>query len=257
LGVLAALLPADLAPAAALALLALSAVTSFVTAAFGIGGGVVMVGVLASLLPPTALIPVHGAVQLGSNVGRAAILVRHVGWQALPAYAGGTLAGAALGGLVSVNLPGAAVQAGVGAFILFSVHVRTPDLGRAAGWIAGAVASFLSMFFGATGPFVATHVRSLGLGRVEHVATHAAMMTVQHLLKIVAFGLLGFAFGPYLALTLGMIATGFIGTVIGRHVLMRIDDARFRLALNLILTVLALRLIWTGLAPMVWPEAGR
>ena len=55
-------------------LIAASLVTSFITAAFGIGGGVVLLAFLALVLPPVALIPVHGVVQLGSNGGRVAIM---------------------------------------------------------------------------------------------------------------------------------------------------------------------------------------
>jgi len=233
-------------PLTALALLMVSAATSFITAAFGIGGGVVLIGVLATLLPPSALIPVHGLVQFGSNVGRLAIMRTHVVWTVFPAFLAGNILGAATGGLIAVNLPAPAVQIGVGAFILFSVYAKIPNIGRGTGWIAGAFASFLAMFFGATGPFVAAYVRSLGFGRLEHVATHSAFMTAQHLIRVLVFGLLGFAFGPYLPLIIAMIATGFVGTLIGRLVLLRIDDGKFRFALDAILTLLALRLIWSG-----------
>lgn len=239
-------MPNEVSPLVASALVVLSAATSFITAAFGIGGGVVLIGVLATLLPPAALIPVHGLVQFGSNVGRLAIMRAHVQWPVFPAFLAGNVLGAATGGLIAVNLPAFAVQIGVGGFILYSVYMKIPNLGRSAGWIVGGVASFLAMFFGATGPFVAAYVRALELGRMHHVATHAAFMTAQHLIRVLAFGLLGFVFGPYLPLIAAMIATGFVGTMVGRQVLMRIDDGRFRLVLNAILTVLALRLIWSG-----------
>lgn len=253
---LAILLPSEISPIVAIALLATSAVTSFITAAFGIGGGIVLIGILASLLPPAALIPVHGFVQLGSNAGRVALLARHVAWPWIPAFFGGTVIGAMLGGMIAINLPGPAVQAGIGAFILYSIYVGTPDLERGAGWIVGVITSFLSMFFGSTGPFVANYVRTLDFGRMEHVATQALMMTAQHLLKIIAFGLFGFAFGPYLPLIAGMILIGILGTIAGRAVLMRTDDARFRFVLNAVLTLLALRLLWAGLSEMIWPAAG-
>jgi hypothetical protein len=44
-------------------LIVASFATSFITAAFGIGGGGVLLAILASLVPPAALIPVHGLVQ--------------------------------------------------------------------------------------------------------------------------------------------------------------------------------------------------
>ena len=240
------LLPPEIDPVIALALVATSFATSFITAAFGIGGGVVLLGILASLLPPAALIPVHGVVQLGSNTGRALLMRAHVSRAELVPFIGGALIGVAIGGLVVVDLPPAAIQICVGLFIFWSVLARPPALMRQSVWISGTISSFLTMFFGATGPFVAAYLKTLGFERMALVATHSACMTVQHLLKVVAFGLLGFAFGPYLLLIAGMIGLGFLGTVVGRRVLMRIDEVRFKFVLNAILIVLALRLIWAG-----------
>ena len=64
-----AFMPEGLSGAVGLALIAASALTSFITAAFGLSGGVTILALMAILLPPAALIPVHGAVQIGSNVG--------------------------------------------------------------------------------------------------------------------------------------------------------------------------------------------
>ena len=102
------------------------------------------------------------------------------------------------------------------------------------------------MFFGGTGPFVATFVQALGHDRLRHVATHASLMTLQHVLKSVAFGLLGFAFGEWLPLVGMMILAGFLGTAAGKRILVRTDERRFRVALNALLIILALRLIWAG-----------
>lgn len=241
---------AGLPAGAAAGLLGLSFLTSLITAAFGIGGGALLLAAMASLLPPAALIPVHGVVQLGSNAGRAAVMARHVDRAALRPFLLGAALGVALGGALAVDLPGAWVRIGVGAFVLWSVAARPPVWMRRSAGLAGGASSFLTMFFGATGPFVAAYVKALGLGRLAHVATHATLMTAQHLLKTLAFAALGFAFAPWAGLIVGMIACGFLGTLAGRRVLLRIDEARFRLALNAILTLIALRLIWTGAAAL-------
>ncbi|MBS0124188.1 sulfite exporter TauE/SafE family protein [Thetidibacter halocola] len=227
-------------------LTALSFVTSFITAAFGIGGGAVMLAVLAVMLPAAAIIPVHGLVQLGSNAGRAAIMLGHVHRVVLPAFIAGALIGVALGGAFVVQLPAGAIQVGVGLFILWSVFFTPPALMRRSAGLAGAVSSFLTMFFGGTGPFVAAYVKGQGLDRMAHVATHSALMTIQHALKVVAFGLLGFIFTQWLGFVALLVAAGFAGTVVGRAVLTRIDERRFLAILHVILTVLALRLIWSG-----------
>jgi uncharacterized membrane protein YfcA len=230
----------------AAALFAVSFISSLITAGFGIGGGAVMLAVLATLLPPAAIIPVHGLVQLGSNVGRAAIFLKHIHLDIVLPFFFGALIGVSLGGAFVVQLDAGVLQIGVGLFVLWSILFRPPAFMRKSSAVAGGFSSFLTMFFGGTGPFVASYVKTLGLDRMTHVATHATLMTIQHLLKTIAFGFLGFAFSQWAGFTALLIAFGFLGTVVGRRVLMRIDERRFKIALNVILTVLALRLIYAG-----------
>ncbi len=241
---------ADLAggfePAALVGLLAASFLGSFITVAMGIGGGMLLLAIMASLLPPVALIPVHGAIQLGSNLLRAALLFRHIHWTPFAGFALGTVAGVATGGAVAINLSSGIVQIGVGAFVLWSVLLRPPRWLSSTAVITGTISSFLTMFFGATGVFVANFVKSLSLERRRHVATHAAFMTLQHLLKIGMFGLLGFGFAPWLVFILMTIGCGFLGTLAGRQVLNRMTDPGFGRALNIVLVLIALRLIWSG-----------
>jgi uncharacterized membrane protein YfcA len=245
-----ALMPPELSGGVVAGLLAASFGTSFMTVAFGIGGGAVMLAILASLLPPAALIPVHGVIQIGSNVGRAAILVRHMFWPVAPAFFAGSAVGAALGGAVVMSIPPSMVQIGVGLFIIWSVTMRPPAIFRRWGALTGGISSFLTMFFGATGPFVAAFVKSHDLGRESHVATHATLMASQHVLKTLAFGILGFAFGPWVPFILAMIVFGFLGTLAGRQVLTRITDARFHKVLTVILILVSLRLIWGGVSDL-------
>ena len=237
---------AGLDPLVAASLLAASFAGSFLTVALGLGGGILLLAMMASLMPPAALIPVHGVIQLGSNGMRAALFRRHMHWPVFGAFALGTAVGIGLGGAVAVQLPPALVQIGVGGFILWSLPGRPPRWLARWPWLTGGVASFLTMFFGATGPFVASYVRALGLSREGHTATHAMFMTLQHGLKVVAFVGLGFAYGPWMAFLAAMIVAGALGTLAGRQVLLKMSDRLFRRALTLVLALLALRLIWQG-----------
>ena len=248
---LAWIVPPEIGPAVTALLLGASFLGSFLTIAFGIGGGAFLLAVMASLVPPAVLIPVHGVVQLGSNAGRLLMTLRAVFWPALGWFTVGALLGVALGAALVVNIPPALVQIGVGLFIIWSVLARPPAWLRR--WpvvtralVTGAASSFLTMFFGATGPFVAAYTRALELGRHGHVATQAALMTVQHLLKTLAFGFLGFAFGAWAGFAVAMILAGLLGTWAGGLVLNRLSDARFRRALEILLVLIALRLIWAG-----------
>lgn len=246
-----ALLPPEVGPLVAVFLMGISFLGSLITAAFGIGGGVVVIAVLATLLPPAALIPVHGVVQLGSNTGRAVIMRAHADWATFRIFLVGALVGIAIGGVIVVDLPPEIIQIGVGAFILWTIFFKPPGFLRRSAWLAGGVSSILTMFFGATGPFVAAYLKTRGYDRMAQVATQAVCMTAQHFLKVVMFALLGFAFAPYLPLILGMIAFGFAGTIAGKKILMKIDEARFKQVLNGILIVLSLRLVWAGVTELI------
>lgn len=235
----------------ALAAAGLSFGTSFITAAFGIGGGAIMLAALAVMLPPAALIPVHGLVQLGSNGGRTAVLARHVQLGVMGPFAIGAGLGIVAGSLLLIELPSEAILITVGIFILYTVYFPPPAFLQRHAGTAGGFSSLLTMFVGATGPFIAAFVKSQGYDKITHVATHSAMMTLQHLLKTIAFGLLGFAFSKWAGFITLLIATGFAGTMAGRHVLARLDEARFKQVLGAILTVIAIKLIWDGVSGLI------
>ena len=155
---------------------------------------------LALVLPPVALIPVHGVVQLGSNGGRVAIMSKHVLWRPILPFVIGALIGATIGGLVVVQLPSWLIQLALGIFIIWAVFAKLPLIQQRYILLGGVVSSFLTMFFGATGNFIAAMVKSMNLDPVPHVATHSLMMTFQHFVKVLIFGLVGFQFGPYMIL---------------------------------------------------------
>jgi uncharacterized membrane protein YfcA len=227
-------------------LVAASLVTSFISAAFGIGGGFTLIALLALLLPPAALIPVHGIVQLGSNAGRVGIMLKDVVWRPVLPFVIGTVIGAGLGAMVVVQLPPWAVQLALGIFIIWAVFAKLPPIQQRYILLGGVVSSFLTMFFGATGNFIAAMVKSMNLDPVPHVATHSLMMTFQHFVKVLIFGLIGFQFGPYIILIIGMLISGFIGTIIGSRFLTKAGGRYFKPVLNTILFLAAARLIWAG-----------
>jgi len=239
--------PADLSLWAAAGLVALSFFTSMLTAGAGIGGGVILLSVMASLLPAIAVIPVHGVVQLGSNAGRGFLLREHLNKQVCGYFIAGAVIGALIGGKLYLNLPGTVLQAVLGVFILAITWLPKPHqhvIADRAYALVGLVSTFLTMFLGGTGPFVAAFLPPAHFGRQQTVATHAACMVVQHGFKVLAFGVLGFAFAPWLALLGAMIGAGFIGTISGRAVLMKLPEKVFAIVFKTILTLLALRLLY-------------
>ncbi|WP_238368690.1 TSUP family transporter [Mesobacterium pallidum] len=242
------ILSGPLAPPLLAGLAAASFAGSFMTAALGLGGGLFLLAVMAAILPPAALIPVHGVVQLGSNLGRATVLRAHVFWAPVPAFAGGAVIGVLLGGLVAVSIPPELGRLGIGLFVLWSTLATPPRWLKGMPALTGAVTSGLTMLFGATGPFVASYVRALALPRHGYVATHATLMVLQHVLKTLAFGTLGFAFAPWIGPIALLIGCGLLGTLAGKQVLDRVTDHGFDRVLKWLLVGLALWLIWQGVS---------
>jgi uncharacterized membrane protein YfcA len=73
-------------------------------------------------------------------------------------------------------------------------------------------------------------------------------MCLQHAPKALVFGVAGFVFREWLVFILAMIACGFAGTWLGLHMLKSLSNRHFQQGLNLLLTLLAFRLIWQALA---------
>jgi uncharacterized membrane protein YfcA len=239
------LLPADLPLTTALALIALSFVTSLITATFSLGGGSLMVAVLALVFPPTVVVPLHGAIQLGSNAGRALVQRGHIQWSFVLWISLGGLVGTFVGGQFASRLPETALQIAIAAFVLLTTWLPQPRIvgrSRVAQVFGGAIIAAVSMVVGATGPLVAVFIKGLA-DRRQLVATHAMLMTLQNSFKVVMFVALGFAFSAYLPLIIAMILSGFAGTTIGSKLLVKVPEAAFRWGFKIVLTLVALDLL--------------
>jgi len=239
------LLPTGLDPLMALALVALSFVTSLITATFSLGGGTLMVAVLALVFPPGIVVPLHGAIQLGSNAGRAVVQRAHIQWRYVRWIALGAVLGTIVGGQFATLLPERFFTALIGVFVLVTTWLPQPKVvGRSPviQFVGGAVISALSMLVGATGPLVAVFLKGIA-DRRQLVATHAMLMTFQNAFKVVVFVALGFAFSSYLPLIAAMILAGFGGTALGSRLLVRVPESAFRWGFRIILTLVALDLL--------------
>jgi uncharacterized membrane protein YfcA len=243
--VLTSFLPAGLDPTLALVLIGLSFITSLITATFSLGGGTLMIAVLALVFPPAVVVPVHGAVQLGSNAGRALVQREHVQWNLIVWISLGAVAGVLTGGQLVSLLPEHLFTIAIGVFVLITTWLPQPKIvgeNRVVQFLGGAIISALSMVVGATGPLVATFIKGLA-DRRQLVATHAMLMTIQNLFKVITFTALGFAFASYLPLIVAMVVFGFAGTALGSRLLVKVPENVFRIGFKVVLTVVALDLI--------------
>jgi uncharacterized protein len=237
-------------------LVLVSVLTSAVTAAIGVGGGLLMIMAMAQVMPAAALIPVHGMVQLGSNAGRTVLTWRHVDRALLAAFLPGVVLGALVAAWLLVRLPPGVLELCIAGFVFYSCWgpgLPKRALGRAGTLLAGALTTLLSSLVGASGPMVAAFIKQGAEGRLGKVATFSACMSAQHLTKAFVFWVAGFVFRDWLALMLAMVAAGFLGTWLGLRLLHRLSEQRFDTLFKWALTLLALRLAWLGVARLLGP----
>lgn len=221
------------------------------TASLGIGGGTIMIALMSYLLPVSALIPVHGCVQLGSNAGRVLVMRRHVAWARLAAFSLGAIVGAGAGAAIAVRLSSGVILIGLGLFVILSTWISIPKLAsiRQGGMaLIGAVTTFLGMFFGATAPLNAALLSNSFRERQTLVGSLAAITGAQHGFKVIGFALAGFVFAPWLPLVAIMIISGFAGTLVGARLLVRVPEKGFRLVFKIVLTALAIEMFLRGIS---------
>lgn len=229
----------------ALALIALSFLTSLITATFSLGGGSLLIAAMTLVLPPVVVVPVHGCVQLGSNAGRALVLRAHIQWPFILWLTLGAVIGSVIGGSFAHLLPEKWFAAAIGFFVLVTTWLPQPRVitrSRAVQFAGGVVVSALGMVVGAAGPLIAAFVRGIA-DRRQLVATHAMLNAFQHVFKVVVFVAMGFAFNAYLPLIVAMVTAGFAGTALGSRMLTRVPEHVFRVAFRILLTLVALELI--------------
>ena len=221
------------------------------TAAIGVGGGTMMLAALATVLPGMEIVPVHSTVQLGSNAGRALLARAHIdwrrtGWIILGAVVG-TLAAAPL---VMYVLTPRMLEGLIGVFILINLWMPLPSLGKRIKHSApffGLIVSFIGVFVSAVGPLVSSYLKRDALPRLPLVATMAATLVGINLLRLTMFSVTGFDWSAWIALILILVAAGFAGTRVGLMLLGRMPERLFQRILQLLLTLIGLRLLWSAL----------
>lgn len=215
--------------------------------------GAVTFAVMATVLPPAVVVPIHAVTEAAGNAIRTLILRDVVDWPFVFLFALGGLLGFAAGFPILSMLASseALLQALLGIFILIVTWVPLTRLAPEKGFFAtagGAVSSFLTLFVGATAPLVAAAIGQRHDDHRKVIGTSAGCMLYQHFMKIPIFGVLGFSFAAYGHLLLFLIAATTIGAWIGRHLLIRAPLHIIKPIFKTVITFLGLMLIWRGLA---------
>lgn len=232
-----------------LLLIGATLVATLVSGAVGMGGGTILAAVMATLLPPRAVVPVHGIIQVCSNSSRGLLLWRHIEWKILALYVPLQIVGVWIA--IEWFWSGenfAWFKPTLGAFVLVSILWRYVKpkrwtVPRGVFALAGLGGGLLTVLVGVTGPWVSTFFLRDDLSKEQVVATKAAIQTVGHLAKIPAFVSVGFAYREYTGLLLPLVAATLLGTWVGTRLLARLGGTQFRVAFEVVLGLLGLKLL--------------
>ena len=229
-------------------------VTATISGILGMAGGVTLLGVMTALLPAPVVVPLHGIVQLASNWTRTWAFRKHVRWSIFFAFMIPAAVGIAIAANIWADLKLTWFRAWIGAFILAFLVWRKykPKLRNPPVWsygVLGLAAGLLTIFVGATGPFLAPFFLRDDFDNEEVIATKAVCQTWLHLLKIPAFLALSFDYSPYIAVLAALVAAVIGGTYFGKHLLSRVSKERFVFWFQLVLALLAFYLIGSTLLP--------
>jgi uncharacterized protein len=227
--------------------------TSALSGALGMAGGFLLLGVCTALLPLAPAMIAHGVTQAVSNGSRFVLLRGHVAWRGVAIYALGALAAAAFAVFAALRVSPAVMHLVLGSIPFAALAMRgrvTLRFEHPAGAAAcGAAVTLTQLVAGVSGPLLDAFFVASPLDRFAVVATKAATQTLAHLVKIAYFTLVaGMARGgdapPLWALALCACAA-LAGTLAGRRVLDRLDDASFRKIGNRLLLVMgAGHIVW-------------
>ncbi len=214
------------------------------------GGGTVLMAAMGQVLPPTLLIPIHGIVQLGSNLSRVLLGLKEVRREIFLHYLYGALVGALVGLFVPVTFSPKLIAISVAVFILISTWIPLYKLVRTGGafnyGVLGSLSTFLSLFIGISGPLIHPFlVKDPRIDRHSFIATEASCAGLTHFLKIIIFVRWGFRVDGYWLALLAMVVMTFVGAYLGKLALHKISERHFKIVVKILVSVLAIRMLFS------------
>lgn len=238
-------------------------ITSSISAVLGMGGGIILLGIMAIMIPEGyAVVALHGIIQLVSNFTRSFVFRQHIKKDIIRQYLPGAILGLSLSALIifilitlfqvdsAKEIKIDFLKPLIGIFILWFLFGRRPqpkdDHPNFFG--VGLVSGLTTVFIGATGPLIAPFFLKGKLTKETIIANKAICQAMSHAGKIPLF-IFFFQF-DYLAeveVLFPLIIAVFIGTNLGKQILAFIPEKVFQLLFRGALTVIAIKLIFTAI----------
>jgi uncharacterized membrane protein YfcA len=223
--------------------------TSALSAATGMGGGVLLFTIMTFYMPIQVIIPIHGIIQFFNNFLTLSFLRTHLKRSLILPFLLGSIPGIILAAfllnkIIKTNAPQIIILLLI-AYSLFRPK-RLPDLElkhKNFLWV-GLITGFLGIIAGAIDPVLAPFFVRKDLTKEEIIANKAAMQAIVHFAKIPVFLSLGFNYVPFLTFCLITNVACLFGTRFGIIMLRKMSETVFLKVFKVALSVTGLRLVY-------------
>ena len=234
-------------------------ITSSISAVIGMGGGIILLGIMAILIPEGYMvIALHGIIQMVSNGTRTFVFRQHLKKNLISEYLFGALIGLGLSVIIvyalmqyyevdSANqIKFDYLKPIIGLYILWYLYLKgaKKEQKNKLFIIVGFISGLVSIFIGAVGPLIAPFFLRKDLTKENVIANKAACQIITHIGKIPIF--MYFFNVNYIeqyTILLPLIISVYIGTNVGKKLLGSISEKTFKIIFKVCLTIIALRLV--------------
>ena len=232
--------------------------SSTISAIIGMGGGIILLGVMAVIIPDGYMvIALHGMIQLISNSTRTYIFRDDINKEIIKDFFFGAILGSLISILIILFLINIfKVQSAseikvdflkplIGTFIIWYLFFKKKKRKDTKSFFkVGVISGTTSIFIGATGPLIAPFFIKRKLIKHEIIVNKAACQMITHLTKIPIFIYFFHVnyFKEYLIL-IPLFFAVFLGTNFGKRLLEKIPETLFQKIFKIVLFVIALKLI--------------
>lgn len=235
--------------------------TSSISAVLGMGGGIILLGIMAIIIPNGYMvIALHGIIQLISNTTRTFVFRKYLKKDLVKEFLIGAIIGAGLSAIIifllikifevssASDIKVDFLKPLIGIFIIWYLFLKGPkkEKGSKSFIKVGSISGLASIFIGATGPLIAPFFLNSNLTKENIIANKAACQMITHLTKIPLFiFFFNVSYIQEYKLLLPLIIAVFIGTNFGKKILDMIPEKLFIKLFKTALFIIAIKLIFS------------
>jgi len=210
--------------------------TALISGIFGMIGGMILMGIYATLFTVTSAMILHGVTQLASNGSRVFLYQKHILWRHVRYYLmGSCLAMAAFAWIRFIPSRGVLFMT-LGSLPFLMLLPLSPKLDGQKphhAVLCGGLVTISQLTGGASGPLLDIFYVRSPMTRFQNMGTKAFTQSIGHFLKLSYFATVAWMspkirieFSPWIIFP--CISLALVGAVIGKQIVQRLSDLQFQ-----------------------------